>query len=231
PRFAFEGDQIDFSDRHPQPGETVIISAPILNSGGSAEDVTVLFYEGSKIIGTDTIDIEHGETVVAELDWKVPDKPGESILIKAEVDQTHAVGEEEATRIIDIADKKEGFEDDASFILLVTIIAIIVCLISVFVGYQIGRITSAEKPEVVEEEPWTFEDEIESWESTVVAGLEVVETLPPPPPPFPPPPPEECIEKEPINMELIEEEEVMDSDLGEKPTEEDITDHDSEEIE
>jgi uncharacterized membrane protein len=218
PDFSFEGNQIEFSDIRPQAGEIITISAPILNSGGNAEDVTVIFYEGNKVIGTDTIDIDHGEIGVAQVDWKVPDNPGESKLIRAELDEIEST-ESEATRIMDIADGDSRDKDD-SLLFLAVLAAIIVCLLSIVVGYQIGRTTFREKPEVVEEEPWTFEDEIDSWESTVVAGFEVVDVLPPPPPPYPPPPPpEESIQEEAVMEVELEEEEVADSVVDDKPEE------------
>jgi hypothetical protein len=55
--------------------------------------VVVKFYEDTKIIGTDTLDIDFDETGEASVSWDVPDMEGETVTIRAEIDLSGAIGD------------------------------------------------------------------------------------------------------------------------------------------
>ncbi|UCF07188.1 MAG: hypothetical protein JSW28_05905, partial [Thermoplasmata archaeon] len=97
PDLSFDGEKLNLSKSNPAPGETITLKAFVLNEGGNAEDVVVKFYEGTKVIDIDTIDIDFGEVGEASVEWEVPDKEGESIDIKAEIDLSGAQGDGDDT--------------------------------------------------------------------------------------------------------------------------------------
>lgn len=91
------------------PGESATVKAFVRNTGGNAEDVVIKFYEGTKIIGTDTLDIDFDEVGEASVSWDVPDKKGETVEIRAEIDLDGAIGNgDETTRSVKIGDKDDG---------------------------------------------------------------------------------------------------------------------------
>jgi len=106
PDLQYEGEQLNFSNSKPDPGEKITIRALIKNTGGDAEGVVVKFTYGTKTIGTDTLDIDFDEIGEATFeDWTVPDKPGDSLTIKATIDLEDAIGDgEEATKSIKISE-------------------------------------------------------------------------------------------------------------------------------
>jgi uncharacterized membrane protein len=138
---SFEGEQINFSKSNPAPGEKITLTAFVHNSGGDAEDVTVKFYDGTKIIDTDEIDIDFDETGEAQVEWTVPDKEGESRTIKAEIDYSGSVGHgDETTK----SAKIEGADVAGDFLSMSGIIMLIIgfiigAILFLFIGRSSGR--------------------------------------------------------------------------------------------
>jgi hypothetical protein len=97
PDLQFSGEELNISNPNPLPNEIITVKAYVKNSGGNAEDVVVKFYEDTKEIGMDTLDIEFGEVGEATFTWEVPDKPGESLYIKAEINLSDALGDSKYT--------------------------------------------------------------------------------------------------------------------------------------
>jgi hypothetical protein len=97
PDLEFYGEQLNFTNANPDPGEKITITAFVRNTGGDAKDVVVKFSYGTKTIGSKNIDIDYGETGEASLEWTVPDKPGETLTVKAEIDLEDAIGDGEDT--------------------------------------------------------------------------------------------------------------------------------------
>ncbi len=106
PDLKYEGEQLNFSNSKPDPGEKITIRALIKNTGGDAKGVVVKFTYGTKTIGTDNLDIDYDEVGEATFeDWTVPDKPGDSITIKATIDLEDAIGDgEDTTKSIKITE-------------------------------------------------------------------------------------------------------------------------------
>jgi uncharacterized membrane protein len=143
PELSFVGEQINFSKTNPAPGDKITLTAFVRNDGGEAENVVIKFYDGSKIIGTDEIDIEFGDDEIGEasVEWTVPDKDGESISIKAEIDHSGSGGhKDETTKSITVGD--QGGVDDLfsiSGIIMLVIGFIIGAILFLFIGRASGR--------------------------------------------------------------------------------------------
>ena len=143
PDLSFTGEQINFSKSDPAPGDKITLTAFIYNSGGDAEDVTIKFFDGNKPIsgGVDTLDIDHDETGEATIEWTVPDKDGESIKIRAEIDAPDADGDgDEASKSISVG--TEGGAGDffsMSGIIMLIIGFLLGAIILFFVGRSSGR--------------------------------------------------------------------------------------------
>jgi uncharacterized membrane protein len=106
PDLSFTGEKLNFSNSKPDSKDKITITAYIYNGGGDAEDVVVNFYYGTKIIGADTIDIDYEEIREASVLWEVPDEPGETLIVKAEIDLSGAIGDgKEATRSLTVKEK------------------------------------------------------------------------------------------------------------------------------
>jgi uncharacterized membrane protein len=146
PDLSFTGEQINFSKADPQPGDKITLTAYVYNSGGDAEDVTVKFYDGNKPIsgGVDTIDIDHDETGEATIEWTVPDKDGESISIRAELDAPDMGGDgDDVSRSLTVGGS--GGVDDffsLSGIIMLIIGFMIGAILLFFVGRSSGRSSS-----------------------------------------------------------------------------------------
>lgn len=93
PDLSFEGAGLYISNVNPEPDEIITIEASILNTGGDAEDIVVKFYNGTKLIGTDSISVDYGETGMAVVTWIVPDMPGGWHSIRAEINLAGAKGD------------------------------------------------------------------------------------------------------------------------------------------
>jgi uncharacterized membrane protein len=133
PDLSFTGEQLNFSNTNPSPGDKVTITAFIRNNGGDAEDVAVNFFEGTKIIGTDIIDIDYGEIGEATYEWEVPDKPEESLPIRAEIYLLDAKGNgAQATTSITVSQE----EEDGIFGELFSTLS----LLALFIGFILGAI-------------------------------------------------------------------------------------------
>ncbi|UCE74449.1 MAG: hypothetical protein JSV56_01745 [Methanomassiliicoccales archaeon] len=140
PDLSFEGEQINFSKSNPAPGEKITLTALIRNTGGDAEDVVVKFYDGTKIIGTDTLDIDHDEVGEATYDWEVPDKEGESRSIKAEIDLSGVQGHgDDATKSVKIGGEGAGQIFSGAGLLGMIVGLIIGAIIFLFLGLAMGR--------------------------------------------------------------------------------------------
>jgi hypothetical protein len=92
PDLSFSGEKIAFSNSNPYLDETITITGYIFNGGGDAEDVIVNFYEGSTLIGKRTIDCDFNEVKGSSINWNVPNKPGEQLLIVAEIEHPNSLG-------------------------------------------------------------------------------------------------------------------------------------------
>jgi uncharacterized membrane protein len=104
PDLSFTGEQLNFTKSNPSPGEKITITAFIENTGGDAEGVVVRFSYGTKTIGSKNIDIDNDETGEVTFEWTVPDKPGDTLKVKAEIDLDDAIGDgEDATKSIKIS--------------------------------------------------------------------------------------------------------------------------------
>jgi len=104
PDLSFTGEQLNFTKSNPSPGEKITITAFIENTGGDAEDVVVRFSYGTKTIGSKNIDIDNDETGEVTFEWTVPDKPGDTLKVKAEIDLEDAIGDgDDTTKSIKIS--------------------------------------------------------------------------------------------------------------------------------
>jgi hypothetical protein len=95
PNLDFDGEKLNFSKTSPAVGDKITITAFVENTGGDAEDVVIKFFDGTKEIGRDTIDIDYDKVGEASIEWTIPDKDGETLNIKAEIDAEDADGHEE----------------------------------------------------------------------------------------------------------------------------------------
>lgn len=224
PNLTFTGNQLIFSKSNPEPGENITITAFIKNNGGNAEDVVVKFYEGVRLIETDTLDISSGEIGEAKLIWDVPDSPGENITIRAVINHTGSKGDgDESTKSIEVAeaedmdipvsDKDEG-PSDYLWMLLGLIIGIIIGILTAFLGFIIGKKRRDEYTETDEEyQPMGYEMGYGAEAPAAEQIVEEPQAMPPPPPP----PPPEMTELETTQEEGIEGEEgEIESDVGEE---------------
>jgi uncharacterized membrane protein len=139
PDLSFDGD-LNLS-AEPAPGEKITLRAFVSNSGGDAEDVVVKFFDGTKLIGQDTIDIDFDDTEEASVEWDVPDKEGETRKLKAEIDASGAIGDGEE---IEKSVKLEGTSAADDFFSMSGIIMLIIgfiigAIIFLFIGRASGR--------------------------------------------------------------------------------------------
>jgi uncharacterized membrane protein len=139
PDLSFDGDLNLSAD--PVPGEKITLRAYIKNSGGDAEDVVVKFFDGTKLIGQDTLDIAFDEIGEASVEYDVPDKEGETRNLKAEIDMSGAEGHgDENTK----STKLEGGTGADDFFSMSGIIMLIVgfilgAIIFLIIGRSSGR--------------------------------------------------------------------------------------------
>jgi uncharacterized membrane protein len=97
PDLKFKGEKLTFSISDPTPDDDVTIRAFVENTGGNAENVTVIFYQGTTAIGSDTIDIEFDEVGEAWMTWNVPELVGETVTIRAKIDHSGSKGDGDGT--------------------------------------------------------------------------------------------------------------------------------------
>jgi subtilase family serine protease len=178
PDLSFDDEELNFSEFNPAPNEEITVTAFVKNDGGNVEDVVIKFYYGSKIIGTENIDIDYGKTGKASVTWKVPNEPGKKLEVRAEIDK-HGWGIDEISRSIKVREKEEGELFDYLWIILI----IIVGLAAFFAGYFLKGRGKGEQPESEEGEKGIGEKVSPSGNA-----MESKMMLPPPPPPPPPQP-------------------------------------------
>ncbi len=183
----FTEEEIIFSKSRPGAGERITISALILNRGGNAEDVVVKFYEGTKIIGTDTLDIDFDEIGEAMIEWKVPDRPGETRVIRAEIDYLNTPGHT-SSKEIDIGGRYDSFGDGDEFFVQMIGLLVFIALVAFIIGYIGGLRTRMRKEETDQEYPWQveYQDSYEGWMPPEEEPWEEPGNMLPPPPPPPP---------------------------------------------
>jgi hypothetical protein len=134
PNLDFVGDLNLSAD--PAPGTKITLRAFVENTGGDAEDVTVKFYDGTKLIGQDTIDIDFDDTEEASVEWDVPDKQGETRNLKVELDHDNGVLGGDLTS----SQKLEGESVTGDFLSMASIIMLLVGLIiGALIFFFIGR--------------------------------------------------------------------------------------------
>jgi uncharacterized membrane protein len=123
------------------PGEKITLRAFVKNSGGDAEDVVVKFFDGTKLIGQDTIDIDFDKIEEASVEWDVPDKEGETRNLKAEIDMSGAEGHgEEISKSVKVeGEALTGDFFSVSGLLMLIIGFIIGAIIFLFIGRASGR--------------------------------------------------------------------------------------------
>jgi hypothetical protein len=140
---TFEGEGLNFSKANPEPGDEITITAYIHNDGGNYDNVIVMFYSGTTLIGTDNIDVDYGKTKEARWqDWKVPDKPGESLDIKAEIIAPGAQGDEDDySKSLDVTEEGGAAGDlfSATGLMGMGIGFILGAIILLIVGLMVGR--------------------------------------------------------------------------------------------
>jgi uncharacterized membrane protein len=143
PDLEFTGEQINFSKSDPAPGDKITLTAYIYNSGGDAEDVTIKFFDGNKPIsgGVDTLDIDHDETGEATIEWTVPDKDGESIKIRAEIDAPDMGGDgDEVSKSISVGTEGGAGEFLSMAGIIMLIIGFIIgAILFLMIGRSMGR--------------------------------------------------------------------------------------------
>jgi hypothetical protein len=134
PDLKWEGD-LNFSAA-PAPGTKITLRTFVRNAGGDAEDVTVKFYDGTKLIGQDTLDIDHDEIGEASVEWDVPDKQGETRNLKVEIDHDNAEVPRDLTQSVKIEEQDIG----GDFLSMASIIMLLVGLIiGAIIFFIIGR--------------------------------------------------------------------------------------------
>ncbi|UCE36005.1 MAG: hypothetical protein JSW00_10620 [Thermoplasmata archaeon] len=104
PDFSFYGEEIKFNNSNPNPKDRITITAYVQNNGGNADDISVTFLYGGKAIGSKSIDLDFGETKEVSVDWEVPDKEGESLILEVEIDHSDAARKEKSSKSIDVAE-------------------------------------------------------------------------------------------------------------------------------
>ncbi len=137
----FEG-ALNFSNNNPAPDDTITIKAFLSNSGGNAEDVTIIFFEGTNEIGRDTIDIDYGDTETASITWEVDASSGETLTIKAEVDIKDGPERETSLPVQEVSEGFSALGSEAGqtgLMIGVAIGAIIALIVGLLVGMMMGK--------------------------------------------------------------------------------------------
>jgi hypothetical protein len=195
PNLSFYGDIINFSKSNPKVNETITIKTYVKNTGGDAEDVNIKLLWNGKVIGVQSFDIGYNEVEEISVEWVVPDRPNETLTIRAEIDHPDAIGDgEKATRSIQIAEKEtddgdgDGLpvspkkeEDEILSDLLWILICIVAAICALLIGYILGGRRAEQYPQEGEyPQPMYPEQQYSQWSPEQPQ-------MPPPPPPPPPP--------------------------------------------
>jgi hypothetical protein len=140
PDLKFEG-SLNFTKNNPAAGETIDIRAFVSNSGGNADDVTLIFYEGTTEIGRETKDVDYGDTVTISLSWKVPDKAGETLTIKAEVSMKDGPEREGSITVQEETGGFAALDSPAgqTGMMIGLGIAIVLLIVGLLVGMMMGK--------------------------------------------------------------------------------------------